>query len=84
MPEVTVKEDGKEMTVFYPKSEDKGEEAALREHAIEKTKVDLRKRPKKVKRKLTPDEKGAIKEVNAWQRNRRIQERNHQNTRKYW
>lgn len=84
MPKVTVKQDGKEMIVFYPKSNDKGEELALREHAIEKTKLDLKKRPTKVKRILTDKEKGAIKEFNAWRNNRRLQEGGHQNTRKYW
>lgn len=84
MPEVTVKEDGKEMIVFYPKSDDKGEEKFIREHVIEKTKQDLRKRPTKVKRKLTDTEKGAIKEFNAWRHNRRLQAGNHQNTRRFW
>ena len=64
MPKVTIKEDGKEMTVFYPSDKDKGYEEAIRTKAIEKTKEDLKKRPAKKKRVLTSDEKGAIKDFN--------------------
>jgi hypothetical protein len=88
VPEVTIKENGREMTVFYPKSKDKGEEDALREFAIEKTKQDLQKGKyvgNKAPPKVSPKEVGArLNEFNQWKNERKFREANHQNSRKYW
>lgn len=85
MPEVIINENGREMTVFYPKSEDKGEEEALREYAIEKTREDLRKQPTKPPPTKSKEEIGsALKEFVQWRNERKEREQNHQNTRKYY
>jgi hypothetical protein len=60
-PSVNVKENGREMRVFYPPTEDKSEEHDLQQYAEESTREQLRKQtPKKL---VTNDDKKKASEV---------------------
>jgi len=65
----TVRENGKEMIVVIPKSDDSSYDRQLKEAQIEKTKEQLRKAPKKPAPKISVKERSeALREFNRFRK----------------